>query len=113
MANIHLIRTSATPEQITEMLQAFGDFIKLAVDIEREILSGGGYRHADCENLLLQDGSNQISIWGADWYPESSEVRFEALINIRPNQNNPSMLILDAGMRNHVERIARELLETQ
>jgi hypothetical protein len=29
MAVIHIIRVPATPEQIAEMLQAFGDFIKL------------------------------------------------------------------------------------
>lgn len=113
MASIHLIRTQATPEQITAMLQAFDRFIKLAVDIEREILAGGGFRHADGETLLLEDGSMQINIWGADWYPENSEVKFEALINIRPNQNNPLMLILDAGIRKHVERIARKLMETR
>ncbi len=57
MAVIHIIRTPATTEQIAEMLQAFGTFVKLAVDIEREILAGGGFRHADCEDLLLQEGS--------------------------------------------------------
>lgn len=36
MATIHLIRTSATPELIRDMLQAFDEFIKLAVDIGQE-----------------------------------------------------------------------------
>jgi hypothetical protein len=58
MAIIHVIRTPATPEQIADMLQAFGDFI-----------------------------------------------------NIRPNQNNPSMTILDPVIRDQVERIVRRLLE--
>lgn len=111
MASIHIIRTTATPEQIGEMRQVFEEFIKLALDIERQILAGGGSRHADCENFLLQDGSKQQNIWGADWYPESSEVRFDALINIRPNQNNPAMTILDAAIRDMVEKIARRLLE--
>lgn len=108
---VHIIRTPATPEQIADVLQAFEIFIKLAVDIHRAILAGGGYRHADCEGLLLQDGSRQENIWGADWYPEDSEVRFEALINIRPHQNNPSMTIQDPQIRDQVERIARSLLE--
>lgn len=87
MATIHLIRTSATPELIRDMLQAFDEFIKLAVDIEQE------------------------NIWGADWLPEDKEVRFESFINIRPNQNNPSMMILDVELRNRVEQVARKLLE--
>ncbi|RIK62204.1 hypothetical protein DCC62_27175 [candidate division KSB1 bacterium] len=108
---IHIIRTRATPEQIAEMLPVFEFFIKLAVDIDREILAGGGARHADCEEVLLEDGSKQKDIWGADWYPDSSEVKFEALINIRPNQNNPAMIILDRAIRDRVEEIARRLLE--
>jgi len=111
MAIIHIIRTPATPDQIAEMLQAFGEFIKLAVDVERAILAGGGNLHADCENMLLQDGSKQENIWGADWVPDDAEVRFEAFINIRPNQNNPAMAILDQIIRDQVERITRRLLE--
>lgn len=108
---IHIIRTQATPEQIAEMLTVFGNFIKLAVDVERDILAGGGELHADCENILLNDGSVQKNIWGADWVPDLSVVKFKALINIRPNQNNPSLMILDPGIRQKVEQIIRQLLE--
>lgn len=108
---IHIIRKPATPEQIAEMLQAFDDFIKLAVDVDKEILAGGGNLHADCENTLLQDGSRQENIWGADWVPNDKEVRFDSFINIRPNQNNPSMTIHDPVIRDQVERITRRLLE--
>jgi hypothetical protein len=111
MVNIHLIRTPATPEQIAEMLQALGKFIKLAVDVDRSILAGGGELHADCEKLLIDDGGDQKNIWGADWVPAASQARFEALINIRPHQNNPSMTILDSSVRDKVEKIVRHLLE--
>jgi hypothetical protein len=111
MAIIHIIRAPATPEQIAEMRQKFDEFIKLAVDIERAILAGGGEMHADCESLLLQDGSEQKNIWGADWVPDEAEVRFESFINIRPNQNNPAMMILDSAIRDQVEKIVRSLLE--
>lgn len=111
MATIHLIRTPATPEQISDMLQAFDEFIKLAVDIEQEILAGGGSMHADCEEILLREGSAQENIWGADWIPAKRQVDFDSLINIRPQQNNPSMTILDENIRRKVESIARKLLE--
>jgi len=108
---IHLIRKQATPQQIEEMLSSLGTYIKLAVDIQRGILAGGGILHADCESELLDDGSKQEDIWGADWYPESQKVRFEALINIRPRQNNPSMEIQNPTIRYKVESIVKELLE--
>ena len=108
---IHLIREKATPQQISEMLNVLETYIKLAVDIQRKILAGGGILHADCEVELLNDGSPQENIWGADWFPESQEVQFEASINIRPRQNNPTMKIQDPNTRFKVESIIRELLE--
>jgi hypothetical protein len=65
---IHLIRERATQQQMDEMQRALGDRIKLAVDVERKILAGGGALHADCKSLLLQDGSRQEDVWGADWF---------------------------------------------
>jgi hypothetical protein len=84
--------------------------VKLAVDIEREIAAGGGALHADCEAALLEAGSGQDDIWSADWIPASQEVRYEALINIRPSQNNPSMTILSEKIRARVRRVVESLL---
>lgn len=110
MVRIHLIKERATPSEIKEMLEALKSYIKLAVDIKREIVAGGGMLHADCEAALIDEGSRQVDIWGADWIPSSKEVRFEALINIRPRQKNRSMLIEDNGIRLKVERIVKEKL---
>ena len=110
---IHIIRARATQQQIADMLEMLEFYIKLAVDVEREILAGGGALHADCEAELLEDGSQQEHIWGADWVPETQEVRFEALINIRSRQGNPSMEILDPQLLGQVKRIAENLLGEQ
>lgn len=107
---IHLIRERATPQQLTEMLEVLDVYIKLAVDVRQEIMAGGGTLHADCEAVLLEDGSRQDDIWGADWFPATQQVSFEALINIRPRQGNPSMMILDPEIRGRVEEIVRRLL---
>ena len=101
---ISIIRDKAAPTQIKEMLEMLQEYIKLAVDIDREILAGGAM-HADCEAVLLEDGSQQEFIWGADWNPSAQQVTFESLINIRPRQNNPSMEILDPAIREKVSEI--------
>jgi hypothetical protein len=108
---IHLLRERATPAQMTEMLAELGSYIKFAVDIQRNIAVGGGELHADCEKILLEDGSRQEDIWGADWDPFSQTVKFEALMNIRPRQNNPAMQILDPAIRAKVEAALRPLME--
>ena len=86
-------------------------YIKLAVDIERHILAGGGDFHADCKAELLKTGSKQVNIWGADWYPDSKKVTFESLINIRPKQNNPSLKVQNPELKEKIEGIVRDLLE--
>ncbi len=107
---IYLIQERATKEQIEEMLEMLGRYIKLAVDIERGILAGGGEMHADCESILLQNGSRQADIWGADWYSLTQEVGYESLINIRPRQNNRSMEIQNPVIRERVTEIVKQLL---
>lgn len=108
---IHLLSSRPTPQQFAEMLAALNSYIKLAVDVQREIVAGGGALHADCENVLLTAGSRQEDVWGADWVPSLQQVRYESLINIRPRQNNPSLVILDPALRTRVEEIVEPLLK--
>ncbi len=107
---IHLVREPATKEQLAEMLEELQSYVKLAVDIERGILAGGEW-HADCEEVLLEDGSLQENVWGADWLPDKQIVRYESLINIRPRHNNSSLELKDPLLRQRVEKVVRDLLE--
>ena len=108
---IHIITERATSEQIQEMLEALQTYIKLAVDVRRRIVAGGGEMHADCEAALLDDGSRQEDVWGVDWFPESRTVRFQSLINIRPARGNRSLEIGDPELRKTIETIVRERVE--
>jgi len=110
---IHILRQCATEKERREMLEELETYIKLAVDVERDVLAGGGEYHADCEEVLLEDGSRQEDIWGADWYPESRIVGFVALINIRPRYGNYGMEIKDPRLREKIEIIVRRLLEVE
>ena len=107
---IHIIRTRATPQEMAEMQQMLQTYCKLAVDIRRRILAGGGEMHADCEDALLADGSQQEDIWGADWSSLKQEITYESLINIRPRQNNRSMVIQDPIIRQQIDEIVYQLL---
>ena len=105
---IHVLDGQASHEQIRQMLEALQTYIKLAVDVRRRIVAGGGALHADCEAALLEDGGQQADVWGADWVPESREVRFESLINIRPKQGNRRLMIESPTLRSTIEQIVRE-----
>ena len=107
---IHLLKGKATVSEIEDMLQRYEEMIKIVVDIRRRILSGGGEMHADCESVLLEDGSEQDDLWGANWYPAEQRIEYESLINIRPRLGNRSILIQDENLRKQVEAVTLELL---
>lgn len=88
-----------------------GKEYNIVVDIWRNILAGGGAMHFDCEQLLINNGSKQADLWGANWYPDEQTIEFESLINIRPRQNNRSIVLEDPVLQRAVERVARQRLE--
>ncbi len=108
---IHVLQAPPTPEQLTQMLEVLGDYIKLAVDVARGVVAGGGEMHADCERALLDEGSRQDDVWGADWVPARRLVLFGSLINIRPRQGNRSMEIQDPTLRARVDGVVRLVFE--
>ncbi len=81
------------------------------MDVERGILAGGGALHADCEAVLLEEGSNNDDIWGADWYPLTQQLGYEAMLNIRPRLGNRSMYLQNPLLRDKIERIVDDLLK--
>jgi hypothetical protein len=107
---IHVLHGPATDEQLQQMQEVHESYIKVAVDVKRRVLAGGGEFHADCESALIEDGSQRSDVWGADWLPQERVVRYAALINIRP-QVNRSMEIEDPSIRGEVEAVVRALLE--
>lgn len=105
-----IIRKKAAPEEIAKMAQDYQGYIKIVVDVERGILTGGGERHYEDEQLLLKDGSKQENLWGGgiDW--DSKEIDYNSIINLRPSQNNPSRDILSQEVREKFDKIVKDLL---
>lgn len=96
--------------------QWFGDMVKVVVDIETEEIALGGSLHADAESLLLEKGSVQKNLWGANIYPVNKpgrQIEYTALINIRPYQDNTSMYIQDKIVRNKVYTIVKKLIPVE
>lgn len=94
-------------------ITGFSGLIKIAVDIQNEWIALDGELHADCETELLEKGSQQENIWGANLYPENSGddfIEFISFINIRPSQDNPGMEIVSPEIRAEIIRIVRKLL---
>jgi len=91
----------------------FRDMVKYVVDVRRRVVAVGGELHADGERLLLEAGSRQHDLWGANYYPALGPehcIEYTALINIRPSQGNLSMEIQDANTRDLIRQITFDLI---
>jgi hypothetical protein len=69
--------------------------------------------HADLEKLLLDHGSHQQDLWGANVYPlkeKTDLLEFTSFINIRPSQGNRSMEVRDAGVKKIMQAVVDTLL---
>jgi hypothetical protein len=112
--DIVLITDRIGPVQLAELVERFFvDMVKYVVDVERGIAAVGGELHADAEQLLLEGGSRQEDLWGANYYPDRGPdgcVEFTSLINIRPSQGNPSMEIEDGEIRDRVRELTHRLI---
>lgn len=107
---IIVISKKATNEEIRKMAEDFDGYIKVVVDIEGEILVGGGEKHVDLEQRLLKEGSKQADLWGGGLDLETKEIDYNSIINLRPNQDNPSRDILSTEIRQKFDKIVKDLL---
>jgi hypothetical protein len=91
----------------------FVDMVKIVVDVERRVVAIGGELHADAEALLLEEGSRQEDLWGANYYPGRGAeecLEYTALINIRPSHGNRSMEIQSEEVRRRLREIAFQVI---
>jgi hypothetical protein len=87
--------------------------IKAVVDCARRVMVVGGELHADEEEWLLENGSQQPDLWGINLYPaDTSEawIEFDSMINVRPSQGNPSRGVESEETQNHIRSIVAELV---
>jgi len=93
--------------------QPFEDMVKFVVDIRRGVMAYGGSMHADAEAVLLQNGSGQSDLWGGNFFPRNpvdSQIELHSLINIRPSDNNRSLVVQDEVLAKKIKAIATHLL---
>ncbi|MDO8498496.1 MAG: DUF5674 family protein [bacterium] len=106
-----IITSKADKETLQKVAEDLEGYIKFVVDVEKGILTAGGLRHFEGEELLLKEGSKQDNLWGGGLDLETGEIDFDSMINIRPTQGNPSREVLSEVVRKKVEEIVRTLLK--
>jgi hypothetical protein len=112
--DIVIVDQRVDPGELARLVRLFfEDMVKYVVDVERRTAAVGGELHADAEQLLLDSGSRQPDLWGANYYPGRGRdacIEYTSLINIRPAQGNRSMQIEDHTLRERVREITFALI---
>ena len=102
-----------------ELIKSSSNFIeenaiKAVADIKRELLAVDSPMHYDCEQLLLENGSNQTDLWGINLYLDEDDiddiVEFDSMINIRPAQGNRSRSVEDPEIQAKVKSVVTKWL---
>lgn len=105
-----IVSKKAAKEQLKKMAEDFDGYIKVVVDVGRGILAGGGKRHLEGEQKLLEEGSRQADLWGGGLDLETKEIDCDSVINLRPQHDNPSREILSKEIREKFDKIVKEFL---
>ena len=84
--------------------------VKGVVDVDKGLLAIDAQLHADLEQLLLENGSLQDSLWGINLYPEDEGedfIEFDSMINIRPRQNNRTRGVENPEIRQKIIEVVQ------
>ena len=103
---MHILEKSLKKTDFKPMEERmFGNFVKAVVDIEKKIIAIDAEMHADLEQFLLENGSEQKNLWGINFYSDMTGedfVEFDSMINVRPSQNNRSRGVDDPEIRKKI-----------
>lgn len=109
-----LVSDSISTEEIKKLAAAqFGVMVKAVVDIAENKMVVGGELHADAEQVLLENNSEQQNLWGINIYPDMEGedfIEFDSLINIRPRQKNFSRGVEDEKTRAQIKTVVMKLI---
>ena len=90
------------------------DLLKIVIDVNRRIIAADAEMHADLEEVLIENGSDQKDLWGANLFPKrkgAEFIEYTSFINIRPAQDNKSMEVQNNQIRDSIKKIINELIE--
>ena len=111
---IQIIKNPISKQELEKFLgNPFSDMVKFVVDIQQGVIALGGELHADAEAILLEHGSKQSNLWGANIYPskpKETRIEYTSLINIRPAASNNSMEVKNETVRNSIKTIVDRLI---
>lgn len=112
---IYIVNTHIALEELKNMAAAwYGQLVKAVVDVEKAVMAINGELHADEEEMLIENGSDQKNLWGINIHPyegREKRVEFDSMINVRPSQHNMSRSVEDNSLQKKIINIVNQLIK--
>lgn len=104
--------------EIVELMEMskrmFGSFVKVVVDIEKEIMAVDAELHSDLQELLIENNSEPKNLWGINIYPEVDDdtwIKFDSMINLKPSLGNRTRGVDSPEIREKIIKIVHKLVK--
>ena len=113
--NPKIVREKILKQDLAQITKEnFGNMVKVAIDVSREILAIGGEWHSQGDELLSkEEGYSSKNVWGVNFYPWNApekRIDYISLINIKPSFGHRQMEIQDEEIRETARMIIEKLL---
>lgn len=105
-----VIDKKITKGDIKASREDYPEYIKITIDLEKEIVVIGGEYHADAEKILSDKfNSKRSDIWGGGYNIANNTFEVNAILNLKSGIND-STDILDPKIRNHFLEVVKKKL---
>ena len=86
--------------------------VKAVVDVDQELIAVNAELHSDLEQLLLDNGSRQESLYGINIYYDDGEIEYDSLINPPRNREagypRVGRYVADPQARERIEEVVKK-----
>ena len=99
-----------TSDEFRRAREAYEDYIKTVVDIDKNVLAIGGEYHIDCEEVLIRSGSKLENLYGGGYRVSTKEVEYMAMSNYKPALGKMTYEIMDGDIRTKLKELTEKYI---
>jgi len=113
--SVYILDKKINHEELAKIAtETFDSLVKGAADVEKEKIAIGGEWHSECQEILVNQGSDGRNIWGFNIHldqPKENHLEFFSLINIKPSLGIKDMEIQDEKVKQAIKIIVDKFIE--
>ena len=107
---IIILKDDLTSKDVEKAREDYEFYIKITVDIEKQVVALGGEYHAVAENVLIEKyDCKSKNICGGGYTINTRKFETNAVINLRPPINTSMEIIDPDGRKKYIELVQEKL----